>query len=269
MLATVHSAKRASSRKPGRAPKGAAAPGAVDSGAMPAHTVPASPGAVADDRIFETIHDAVLDQRLPPGTKLKEVALAELFGTTRAVIRKALVRLAHIKVVVIRPNRGAEVASPTIEESRDLFAARGAIECAIVESLAGRITKEQLRELRSIIRLEQDAYRRGELRTGLKLSVEFHRVLADMAGNRVLAEFLDQLVARTPLVVLAHKGPVEQSACSIDEHSAILDAMAAGDSARAVALMRQHLDSLLRKLDLEGAARHEADLAELLGLRRA
>src|SRR5262252_8793169 len=94
------------------------------------------PGASVDDRICATIHEAVLDHRLPPGTKLKEVALAEIFGVTRAVIRKALGRLAHMRLVELRPNRGAVVASPSVDEARDLFAARRAIEGAIVSSLA-------------------------------------------------------------------------------------------------------------------------------------
>ena len=230
---------------------------------------PPSPAGSDDDRVFAAVHEAVLDHRLPPGTKLKEIALAELFGVTRAVVRKALARLAHLRLVELRPNRGAVVASPTAGEARDLFAARRAIEGAIVASLASGVTREQLRELRAMTRLEREAYAAGDARRGLKLSVEFHRVLARMAGNAVLAEFLDQLVARTPLVVLAHQGPATDSACSIDEHSEVVAALAAGDGAHAVATMGAHLDALLARLDLEGPPRRETDLGVLLGVRRA
>ncbi len=222
----------------------------------------------SDDVVSATIHEAVLDHRLPPGTKLKEVALAELFGVTRSVIRRSLARLAHLRLVELRPNRGAVVASPTAAEARDLFAARRAIEAAVVASLAANVTREQLRELRATTRAEREAYAAGDARRGLKLSVEFHRVLARMAGNAVLAEFLDQLVARTPLVVLAHQGPAVANACSIDEHSQIVDALADGDSTRAVATMAAHLDALLARLDLERGARRETDLGVLLGVRR-
>jgi DNA-binding GntR family transcriptional regulator len=222
-----------------------------------------------DDLVCATIHEAVLDHRLPPGTKLKEIALAELFGVTRSVIRRSLARLAHLRLVELRPNRGAVVASPTAAEARDLFAARRAIEAAVVASLAANVTREQLRELRAMTRAEREAYAAGDARRGLKLSVEFHRVLARMAGNAVLAEFLDQLVARTPLVVLAHRGPAMGNACSIDEHSQVVDALADGDAPRAVATMAAHLDALLARLDLERTARRETDLGELLGVRRA
>jgi DNA-binding GntR family transcriptional regulator len=223
----------------------------------------------AADRIYDTIHEAVLDHRLPPGTKLKEVALAELFGVTRPVIRKVLLRLAHIKLVVIRPNRGAIVATPTVEESRDLFRARCAIETAVVDTLTSKITNEQINDLRAMITREQDTYRGGDTRLGLKLSVEFHRVLANLAGNAVLAEFLDQLLSRTPLVVLAHQGQRQQRICNLDEHSQILDAMADGEAERAVRLMREHLDSLQGMLNLHQDGEQETDLAQIFRLMKA
>ena len=74
---------------------------------------------------------------------------------------------------------------------------------------------------------------------------------------------------RFPLVVLAHQGPAVDTACSIDEHSQLVEALAAGDAARAVATMRAHLDALLARLDLRGTARRETNLADLLGIRRA
>lgn len=226
-------------------------------------------GAAVDDRIYATIHEAVLDHRLPPGTKLKEVAMADLFGVTRAVIRKVLARLAHTRLVELRPNRGAVIASPSVEESRDLFAARSAIEGAIVESLARSVTREQLRELRALTRSEIEAYEQGDTRLGLKLSIEFHRMLARMAGNGVLAEFLDQLVSRTPLVVLAYQGSAADNSCHSDEHSQLVDALSAGDGRRAVTTMRSHLDALLARLDLQPGEKRDADLAEILGVRRA
>ena len=56
---------------------------------------------------------------------------------------------------------------------------------------------------------------------------------------------------------------------SIDEHSQVVDALAAGDAARAIATMRSHLDALLARLDLQGSLRREANLADLLGVRPA
>lgn len=215
--------------------------------------------------MYARIYEAVLDHRLPPGTKLKEVPLAELFGVTRGTIRKAFAQLSAMKIVELRPNRGAIVASPSIEESRDLFAARRTIEGSIVDTLARNITKAQVRQLNALIKKEDMAYRRGETREALKVSVDFHRVLAAMAGNSVLAEVLDQLVSRTPLVVLAYRDPAKTNACANRDHVELVEAMAAHDVDRAVTAMKCHLCNLEGKLNLRDDAPVN-ELAAIFGL---
>lgn len=216
--------------------------------------------ALLEDEVFERVHEAILDHRLPPGTKLKEVQLSEVFGISRGMLRKVLTRLAHAKLVEQRPNRGAIVASPSVEESRDLFEARRAIEGAIVAILCQRITRAQVKALRRMIAEEQACYAKGEMRSGLKKSIHFHRVLAEMAGNSVLAEFLEELVTRTPLVILAYKDHrATETGCDSDDHGAIVDALEAGDAATATRVMHEHLAELESQLNL----REEEDSTDL------
>lgn len=217
------------------------------------------------DAVHERICEAVLDHRLPPGTKLKEVALAELFGVTRSAIRHAFARLHAMKLIELRPNRGAVVASPSIAESRDLFAARRAIESAIVDTLAREISKKQVKELKAMVRREDQAYRQGELRAGLKLSVDFHRVLATMAGNTVLADLLEQLVSRTPLVVAAYRDTNRTNSCANREHAELIDAIAAHDADTAVRVMKCHLCSLESQLNFADDAPAN-ELATIFGM---
>ena len=63
------------------------------------------PTGFTEDEVLRQIEQAVLDHRLPPGTKLKEVQLANLFGVKRGMIRKVLTRLAHSRLVDQTPNR--------------------------------------------------------------------------------------------------------------------------------------------------------------------
>ncbi len=217
--------------------------------------------------MYARIYEAVLDHRLPPGTKLKEVPLSELFGVTRGTIRKAFTQLAAMKIIELRPNRGAIVASPSIEESRDLFSVRRTVESSIVDILARRITKAQVRQLHSLIKQEDLAYRRGEISAGLKLSVDFHCVLASMAGNSVLVGVLEQLVSRTPLVVLAYRDPAKTNECANRDHVELVDALAAHDADRAVLAIKCHLCNLEGKLDLRDAAPVN-ELSAIFGLAR-
>ena len=219
--------------------------------------------AASEADIFARMHQAVLDRRLEPGMKLKEVALADAFGVNRAVVRRVLARLSYERLVVLRPNRAAVVASPSVQESRDIFAARRVVEAAIVASLAASITRAALKSLRALLRDEQAAYAHGDTRRGLQLSLEFHRALARHAGNGVLADFLGHLVARTPLVVLAYRSGSADSACADDAHARIVEALGRSDGDEAVAAMTAHLENLEAQLDLAEKKTSAPDLATL------
>lgn len=217
----------------------------------------------SEDEVLRQIEQAVLDHRLPPGTKLKEVQLAELFGVKRGMIRKVLTRLAHSRLVDQTPNRGATVARPSVKEGRDLFAARRAIESAILETLVEKADDKAIRHLRKLLQHEQKAYQRGDSERALQLSVDFHRELARLAGNSVLEEYLGDIIRRTPLVILTHLGDDAENRCRNQEHVVIVDAIEQGNIRKAVKVMHRHLLQIERKI------RHkpetpQTDLATLL-----
>jgi DNA-binding GntR family transcriptional regulator len=215
-----------------------------------------------EDEVLRQIEQAVIDHRLPPGTKLKEVQLAEVFGVKRGTIRKVLSRLAHSRLVDQMPNRGARVAKPSVKEGRDLFAARRAIERANLETLCRQISRGDIKQLRKMLDQEQKAYLKSDSRQALSLSIDFHRQLAKMANNSVMEEYLNDIIRRTPLVILTHLGSDAENRCRNHEHETIVDAIENGDTRKAVKIMDQHL------LHIENQIKHKAeephDLAELL-----
>lgn len=225
----------------------------------PATRVPAS----AEQRVFDAIRGAILDHRLAPGTKLREVSLAELFGVSRAVVRSVLARLGHAHLVELRPHRGAAVATPSLEESRQVFEARRAVEEALVAKVARSAEARDVARLREWVASEQAAYARGDERDGVRRSVDFHRRLAALAGNAVLARYLDELVSRTPLIALAHRGSAP-APCGCEDHLALVDAIAARDESRAAALMRAHIGHLEAALNLRPRTPPQS-LAEVFG----
>ena len=217
----------------------------------------------SEDEVLRQIEQAVLDHRLAPGTKLKEVQLANLFGVKRCMMRKVLTRLAHSRLVDQTPNRGATVARPSVKEGQDLFATRRVIESAILQTLTAQIDERKIKLLRKMLAQEQKAYQRGNAEKALMLSVDFHRQLATMAGNSVLEEYLNDIIRRTPLVILTHLGDDQQNRCRNQEHEAIIDALEERDAKTAIKVMHQHL------LHIESKIQHKpekprADLASLL-----
>ena len=103
----------------------------------------AEAGSEPEQRLYRAMFDSVTAQRLMPGTNLPEVALGELFGVSRAVVRKVLQRLAHDHIVQLRPNRGAIVAVPTAQDiqqlQRELDRLRATTDLAIESASTGAV----------------------------------------------------------------------------------------------------------------------------------
>jgi DNA-binding GntR family transcriptional regulator len=210
------------------------------------------------DEIYERIYVAILEHRLHPGTKLGEERMADIFGVSRARIREVLARLAHEQIVELFPQRGAYVAKPTTEQARDVFEARRLIEPAVLRRLVDTFAPEKIQRLRQHVELEADARRRGDKRAVIRLSGEFHTLLAELAGNSALARSMRELCMLTCLTIFLYDAPTAQS-CRDDEHQMIIDAVAKRDRARAEKIMLDHLDHIEGSLQLDHS-NGEADL---------
>ncbi len=196
-------------------------------------------GQRTDERIHAAIYAAIINLQLRPATPLQEDALAGAFGVSRTIIRKVLQRLAHEKLVVITPNKGARVARPTTDEGRQVFEARHTIESELVRKVARNRDEAGLDRLRGIVTEEMKAQTANDKRRRVQLSGDFHCALAELAGNEVLAGFV-QALYEVPGAV----------PCSCDEHSQIIDALATGDEAASIKLMTDHLRHIESQVDL-------------------
>jgi DNA-binding GntR family transcriptional regulator len=214
---------------------------------------------LSDAAIVDRVVAAVMEQRLAAGAKLPEAPLCEAFDCSRTQIRRVLIVLAERGVVTLHPNRGAFVSSPDAEEARNVFEARRAIERSIVLSAAARIDPATLAELSENARAGGAAEARGDRSESIRLSGQFHLRLAEAAGNAVLTKFLEDLVARTSLIIGLYGSRATRS-CSEDEHDALLAALAKRDGPRAAALMEEHLVHVERLLDIRDAVEAPADL---------
>lgn len=218
------------------------------------------------DRVSE-IHEAILlavvEQRLPPGTKLPEDQLAAHFAVSRTLVRGALRSLAGDGIVVLARNRGGAVASPSPQEARDLFDARRVVEATTVARAAERAGAEAWAVLDSLIAEGRSALARGDRGRAIRLSGEFHVAVARAAGQPVLEAFLAELVARSSLVIAlyGHRG---RSDCGDHDHLGLAAALRSRDAGRAVRLMTEHLLAIEADLDLGRAARVPRPLAEAL-----
>ncbi len=213
----------------------------------------------SDAAIVERIVAAVMQQKLSAGAKLAEAALCEAFECSRTQIRRILVVLAERGVVTLHPNRGAFVARPDAGTAREVFEARRAIERSIALSAAERIDAAALRDLLANVRSGAAAEAQGDRGESIRLSGQFHLRLAEVAGNSVLMKFLEELVARTSLIIGLY-GARHVRSCSEVEHEALIDALAARDGPRAAETMQAHLEHVERALDIRDVSQDPPDL---------
>lgn len=209
----------------------------------------------AEDRaqaIHDHLRDAIVDRRLAPGAKLSESEVGALFDVSRTVARSALQMLAFEGLVRSERNRGAFVANPSPEEARQVFASRRLIEPAIATEACARVTQadieafaEHLREEARLLSERGPNARRAEI----KASGDFHLLLASVGGNAILKRFMEELIARSSLVIALY-GKSGASSCGHGEHEGILAALRDRDVQRLSGLVLHHIDHLEADLDL-------------------
>ncbi|GAB2882737.1 GntR family transcriptional regulator [Uliginosibacterium flavum] len=199
--------------------------------------------------IAERITNAVMEHRLPPGVKLAEERLAEAFKVSRTKVRHALTVLAKEGLVTLYPNRGAFVASPSVQDARELFATRRLLEPEVVRKVIDRAGKAELRRLRAHIAKEAEARLANDRRAVIKLSGEFHMLLAKLSGNPYISKLMDELCPLTCLIIALYDSP-QTPACPEDEHIRIVEAIELKDEATAVSLMLHHLQHVENELKL-------------------
>lgn len=216
-----------------------------------------------ESEVYERIWAAIAERRLPPGTRLKEERLCELFGISRPRVRRALDALGHDGLVTHIPNRGAFVAKPTLEEARDVFFARRVIERGVLEGLVQVMKPEFATRLREHVETERQAADGGDLAATIRLSGRFHMLLAEIGPSIILAETLRDLVSRSTLVTAVFQ-PKNAPQCGPDEHEAIVAALEAGNLTDALREMENHLLEAEAALHLDQVVMEPAGETDVL-----
>ncbi len=209
--------------------------------------------ALDNQRIYDLMFEAIAHRKLPPGTKLSEERLCRVFGVSRTRLREVFFRLAQDRIITLKPNHGAYVASPSARETSEVFAARRAIVVAIVETLAHRIDHDALLRLDEHLQQETRARQSHDHAALTRLTGDFHLLLAELTGNSLFIDITRRLVALSSLIISLYDSP-DASACKDHEHHDIVARIRAGDAdgAREQLLVHlQHVEQTLRLDDDE------------------
>jgi DNA-binding GntR family transcriptional regulator len=217
----------------------------------------------SSEAIARDITIAIAEQRLPPGAKLREEALARVYQVSRTKIRAALVMLAKDKLIELIPDKGAFVSKPTVEETRNIFFVRRMLEAAMVREFVARATADDYVRLDAQLEAERRAVEENSSQVRSTLLSDFHILLAKIVGNDVLTDILVKLAGRSSLITMLYQSS-RDAACSTQEHVDFIAAAKAGKVEEAVQLMVHHLEHVEQALKFDTPNDAKRDLAKEL-----
>jgi DNA-binding GntR family transcriptional regulator len=196
---------------------------------------------VSEAAAYETLHRDIVSGTLSPGERLVEEDLAVALGHSRGAVRSALVRLGHDGLVVRERNRGARVRRITLEEAVEIVEARSVLESLAAGYAAQRRSGEEVEELHGLLVEMRELYGGGELLAMSDRNAVLHRRILEISRHHVAREVCGRLhsqVVRFQFRTVLAPG---RAALSVQEHAAIIAAIADGDRAEAESAMRRHL----------------------------
>lgn len=192
-------------------------------------------------QIHTVLRQAIIRLDLPPGATIRKEEIAARFGVSRTPVSEALGRLADEGLVEVLPQRGSFVSRIRMHDVDEAAFLREALEVAIVRAVAPAIDARQVAELRRNLRRQEAALSGGELEAFHRHDEDLHGLLCRFVGYPRLQTVVDRSRAqldRARRLLLPVPGRVGDT---LDEHRAIVDALAARDADAAEEAMRHHL----------------------------
>ena len=187
---------------------------------------------------YDTLKRRILDNQLPPGAMLSEVALAQKLNMSRTPIREALKMLMRDDLVEIRDGVGTFVKSATQKDIEDAYAVRQALEVLAARTAIGAFSSEELDALEARFRSLQVRLEQGEF---AEADWALHDQILQKSGNRYAQKATNDLRAvlrRYQYLSVRLLSRVEES---LTEHLAILDCIRRRDLARLTELLENHI----------------------------
>jgi len=192
-------------------------------------------------RVYDHIHEGILEGRYKDGDFLVETKLAEELEVSRTPIREALKQLELEGLAVSIPNRGVKVQAISTRDIDDIYTIRRLLEGQAAYWAAERITEEQLANLGETLGLMEFYTGRGDAARLSRLDGEFHEQIYAACNSRMLKHILGTLHQNIRRARRSSLTVPSRPRDSLAEHKAIYDAIEGRSAEVAKAAMEQHV----------------------------
>jgi len=193
--------------------------------------------------VYENLLESIVSGRLPSGSELNEVGLAEELQVSRTPVHEALRRLATDGLVELLATRRLRVARFDESNLLEIYDLRKLLECAAVERAAEHASDEDLAKLRTEFKALTAARKADDWITrAIAFDVAFHLQIAELSGNRQLGAEIAKY-KRLVQVFCRITGTAENLWDACQEHGRILDALRVHDPVAARRAMKTHIEA--------------------------
>ncbi|MBI2480313.1 MAG: GntR family transcriptional regulator [Planctomycetia bacterium] len=195
------------------------------------------------DQAYAELKRLILDATFSPGDFLSERQLAERLTMSKTPVKAALQRLESEGFIAVSPQQGIVVRDLTIQEMADQFEIRLALESHVLRSVAGKLTADEAQRLRANLEQQRAMVATHDYRRAVELDTEFHTMICEFHGNQEIIRVMSQLRDRMHRVIArVFEQDRDRLAASVNEHTAIADAVLTGDADRAVQGIKEHFE---------------------------
>ncbi len=193
------------------------------------------------EKAYQRLRLAIVECRLVPGQRLTEASIAQKLQVGETPAREAMRRLVLEGLVRVAPRHGYAVAPITLRDVHELFELRLLIEPAMAGMAALNSPSSAVEQLRKVGRVGYADHNQDTVRRFLRANSDFHAHVAELSGNRRVAQLLRQLLSESERLInfgmLAHP----QSETTVDEHEKLLEALISRDADSARAIIEHHI----------------------------
>ncbi|KEO51351.1 GntR family transcriptional regulator [Thioclava indica] len=203
--------------------------------------------AAVGPQLYQALYNRIVRGELTPDTRLSEVEIASVYGTSRQPVREAFIKLVDAGLIEVRPQRGSYVRRIDPAAVRSAQFVREAVEADIVRYVAAQATPAICKELEAMLTAQEEAAGIEDPRPFMASDEAFHRKLAEIAEQGAGWAFLQPLKTQMDRVrhLSASQFPRRDL---VLQHRQIVDAITAGDGNTAERHMRKHLRRILEDL---------------------
>ena len=199
------------------------------------------------DHVYADLKELIVGYEFQPGESLSEKALAELFEVSRTPVREAFQRLSREGLVPLVPGRGAFVAEISLPDIVELYQMREALEPQAARLAAGRGNDVRIQSLIDELG-SAEVLITGDVGAYYDLSARIDETISILAGNARMTRALGEIWTQVRRARRVASTSTPRLLASVDEHRAILAAIAQGDGGVAFVTTVRHVQTSLSHL---------------------